>query len=60
MQFLLPVTLFTSCVSALVLPPLITPAPRIAERETAENICGYYSLGGLSMFLGTLCIKSQG
>lgn len=54
------ITLFSSCVSTFALPPLITPAPRIAKRQTAENICGYYSLDGLSMLLGALFSQSQG
>ena len=59
MPRLLLIALFTSCVSSIVLPPLITPAPRLAEREAAENICGYYSLNGLRMFLGALFIPSR-
>ena len=59
MHHLLLVTLFSSCVSSIVLPPLITPAPRLAERGAAENICGYYSLNGLSMLPGALFIPSQ-
>ena len=57
MHLLLLMTLFSSCVSTFALPPLITPAPRIAKREAAENICGYYSLNGLSMFLGATFIQ---
>ena len=49
MRPLLSATLFSSYVSALVLQPLITPAPRLAERDAAENVCGYYSLNGLGM-----------
>lgn len=60
MHLAFPITLFAPCVSALVLGPLITPAPQVAKREDAENICGYYSLSGLSIFLGTLVIFSQG
>ena len=62
MYLILPITLLSSCVSAFVLPPFITPAPRIAKREAAENICGYYSItpNGLSMLLGALFIQLQG
>ena len=62
MHLLLTVTLLLSCVSAIVLPPLITPVPRIIKREAAENICGYYSLApdGLSMFLGAFFVQSRG
>lgn len=51
MYRLLLITLFSSCASTMALPPLITPAPRLAERQAAENICGYYSLNGLSMLV---------
>lgn len=52
------ITLFSSA-SALVLQPLITPAPQIAIRDAAPNICGYYSLSGISMLNGALSIRSQ-
>ena len=57
MRLLLPVTLFSSCVSTFALPPLITPAPQIAIRDVAPNVCGYYSLGGLSMLNSALSIQ---
>ena len=53
MRLLFPVALFSSCVSTLIISPLVTPAPRLAERQAAENVCGYYSDIGLSVFLGT-------
>ena len=57
MRLLWPVTLFSSCVSTFALPPLITPAPQVAIRDVAPNVCGYYSLNGLSMLNGALFIQ---
>ena len=54
------IPLFWSCVSTLVLQPLITPAPQLAERDAASNICGYYSLFGLGMFNRALFIHLHG
>ena len=59
MRIVVLITLFSS-VSALVLQPLITPAPEIAIRDTAPNICGYYSLSGISMLNDALSIHSHG
>ena len=57
MRLLLPVTLFSSCVSTFALPPLITPAPQIAVRDVAPNVCGYHSVSGSSMLNGALFIQ---
>ena len=54
------ITLFSSCVSTLVLQPLITPAPQLAVRDVASNICGYYSLYGLRTFSRALPIHLHG
>ena len=60
MRLLLPFILFSYCASALVEQSLVTSAPRIAIRDNAPNICGYYLLNGLSMLNNAISIKYLG